>query len=34
MTVLFSRLVFRERPSARSGWGLALIVLGTLAMAL
>ena len=32
VTVAFSRLVFRERLTARSAAGLALIVAGTLAM--
>ena len=32
--VAFSWLVFREKLTARSGWGLALIVCGTLAMLL
>lgn len=32
VTVLFSRVVFRERLSRRAGVGLALIVAGTLAM--
>ena len=34
VTVAFSWLVFREKLTARSGWGLALIVCGTLAMLL
>ena len=34
VTVAFSWLVFREKLIARSGWGLALIVCGTLAMLL
>lgn len=34
VTVAFSRLVFHERLTARSGCGLALIVAGTLAMLL
>ena len=34
VTVAFSRVVFGERLSARSGWGLALVVAGTLAMLL
>ncbi len=34
VTVAFSYLVFRERLTKRSGWGLALIVAGTLAMLL
>lgn len=32
VTVAFSWLVFHEKLTARSGWGLALIVAGTLAM--
>ena len=32
VTVAFSYLVFHERLTRRSGWGLALIVAGTLAM--
>lgn len=32
VTVAFSYLVFHEKLTARSGWGLALIVVGTLAM--
>ena len=32
VTVAFSRLVFREKLTARSGWGLVLIVGGTLTM--
>ena len=34
VTVAFSYLVFREKLTARSGWGLVLIVAGTLAMLL
>ena len=34
VTVAFSRLVFHERLTARSGWGLALITAGTLVMLL
>ena len=34
VTVAFSYLVFHEKLTARSGWGLALIVAGTLAMLL
>ena len=34
VTVAFSWLVFLEKLTARSGWGLALIVCGTLAMLL
>lgn len=34
VTVAFSRLVFHERLTLRSGWGLALIVAGTLVMLL
>ena len=34
VTIAFSRLVFREKLTARSGWGLALIVAGTLVMLL
>ena len=34
VTVAFSWLVFREKLTARSGWGLGLIVCGTLAMLL
>ena len=34
VTVAFSYLVFRERLTLRSSWGLALIVAGTLAMLL
>ena len=34
VTVAFSRLVFHERLTARSGYGLTLIVTGTLAMLL
>ncbi len=34
VTVAFSYLVFREKLTIRSGWGLALIVVGTLAMLL
>ena len=34
VTVAFSWLVFREKLTLRSGWGLALIVGGTLAMLL
>ena len=32
VTVAFSWLVFREKLTARSGWGLVLIVVGTLTM--
>lgn len=32
ITVAFSWLVFREKLTARSGWGLVLIVVGTLTM--
>lgn len=32
VTVAFSRLVFHEKLTVRSGWGLILIVVGTLAM--
>lgn len=32
VTVAFSWLVFHEKLTARSGWGLILIVVGTLAM--
>ena len=32
VTIVFSRLVFHEKFTARSGWGLVLIVIGTLAM--
>ena len=32
VTVAFSYLVFHEKLTRRSGWGLALIVAGTLAM--
>ena len=32
VTVAFSYVVFREKLTARSGWGLALIVAGTLSM--
>ena len=32
VTIVFSRLVFHERLTRRSGSGLALIVAGTLAM--
>lgn len=32
VTIAFSRLVFHEKLTARSGWGLILIVIGTLAM--
>lgn len=34
VTIAFSWLVFREKLTARSGWGLALIVVGTLVMLL
>lgn len=34
VTVAFSYLVFHERLTARSGWGLALVTAGTLAMLL
>ena len=34
VTIAFSWLVFREKLTARSGWGLALIVAGTLVMLL
>lgn len=34
VTVTFSRLVFREKLTARSEWGLILIVAGTLTMLL
>lgn len=34
VTVAFSWLVFREKLTARSGWGLALIAAGTLLMLL
>lgn len=34
VTIAFSRLVFREKLTARSGWGLAQIVAGTLVMLL
>lgn len=34
VTIAFSRLVFGEKLTARSGWGLALIVAGTLVMLL
>ena len=32
VTIGFSRLVFHERLTARAGWGLVMIVAGTLAM--
>ena len=32
VTVAFSYLVFHEKLTVRSGWGLGLIVAGTLAM--
>lgn len=34
VTIAFSRLVFREKLTARSGWGLAQIIAGTLVMLL
>ena len=34
VTVAFSYVVFHERLTVRSGWGLALITAGTLAMLL
>ena len=34
VTIAFSRLVFREKLTARSGWGLAQITAGTLVMLL
>ena len=34
VTITFSWLVFREKLTARSGWGLAMIVVGTLVMLL
>lgn len=34
VTIAFSRLAFHERLTPKSGWGLALIVAGTLAMLL
>lgn len=34
VTVLFARLAFNEKLSRRSGIGLALIVLGTAALAI
>ena len=34
VTVAFSYLVFHERLTARSGWGLVLVTAGTLAMLL
>lgn len=34
VTIAFSYLVFHERLTKKSGWGLALIVAGTLAMLL
>lgn len=34
VTLAFSRLVFREKLTARSGWGLTFIVAGTLTMLL
>ena len=34
VTVAFSYLVFHERLTARSGWGLVLVTVGTLAMLL
>ena len=33
VTIAFSRLVFREKLTARSGWGLALIVAGKIGRA-
>ena len=32
VTIAFSRLVFHEKLTARSGWGLIFIIIGTLAM--